>query len=261
MAKMLALEKKIMLLLDESQLSNARVKTELNISDKDYQDIREKLFEKGLVTRYQCQGGGIKLTNKGRREVKDIPKKGKSGVKTESELHDGLTRYLIETSRDDETDVLVINTGIKSKRRGKWQNPDVTEIAIDHYHHLRKSEVRITTYEVKRWGYFDVQAVYEAASQKRFAHEAFVVLEWDRTVTFSLTDTTYKVDQIFRECQRYGVGLSTLEKHYETKYRLRPWLDPALWDPQLEDIENFLDHIFDKYPKEVDAYNELMDGK
>ena len=143
------------------------------------------------------------------------------------------------------------------KARGQWQNPDVTRIAIEYYRNLRKTHVTVTTYEVKQFLCWNVNAVFEAASHHRFSHEAYVVLEWPNGVDFSLTDPTYKLNQIVRECQRFGVGLATLHPYYNS-FRLRPRLEPAPKTPDDDDVETWLDYVFSRNATVLKAYNDRM---
>lgn len=247
---------RILRLLDESEgLSNLRIKTELNLSDERYSAIREQLIDGGLVEKYVCRGGGIRLTRKGEENSPDYEGPS-STVDKEGALYKPLTRFLEAQAEEDGIEAIVISTdGLRA--RGKWQNPDVTRIAIENYRHLRKVRATVTTYEVKQFRRWDVGAVFEAASHHRFSHEAHVVLEWPKGIEFSLTDPTFKVDQIARECQRFGVGLATLHPYYNG-FRLHPRLEPEPSIPDDEDVETWLDYAFSRHSDALRKYNERM---
>ena len=99
----------------------------------------------------------------------------------------------------------------------------------------------VTTYEVKRYGDTDVACVFEAASHASFAHQAYVVLEW--LGAFDISDV--RIAQIVAECQKFGIGLSTLEQHYRS-YRVNERIVPAPVKVPLDrDVEEWLEYVFD----------------
>jgi len=240
------------LLIDTEGLSNNRIKTELSLTDDRYNAVREELINEGLVEKYVCKGGGLRLTRKGEKEngtQEDVS----SGVENESGLYKPFGLYLETQAEQDGVEAVICPT-YKLKARGKWRNPDVTRVAIEFYRHLRKVDVTVTTYEVKQFPNWNVSAVYEAASHHRFSHEAYVVLEWPNDVEFSLTDPTYKLDQMARECRRHGVGLATLHPWYKS-YRLRTRIEPDPKIPEDEDVELWLDYVFSRNTDARDAYH------
>ena len=84
-----------------------------------------------------------------------------------------------------------------------------------------------------------------------------VVLEWSKDLEFSVTDPTYKADQIARECQRYGVGLATLHPHYNG-YRLFRRIDATPRTPDDEDVDIWLDYVFSRNAEASTRYNERI---
>jgi hypothetical protein len=59
---------KILNLLDEKWgLPNHQVKQALNLSDARYGAVRNELKRDGLVEKYRCRGGGLRLTRKGKK--------------------------------------------------------------------------------------------------------------------------------------------------------------------------------------------------
>jgi hypothetical protein len=130
-------------------------------------------------------------------------------------------------------------------------------VAIEQYHHLRRAHVTVTTYEVRQFPRWTTEVVYEAASHHRFSHEAYVILEWPSEEKFSLTDPTYRLDQIVRECRRFGVGLSTLEP-YRNSYRLYPRLEATPRIPDDGDVEEWLDYVFSRNTGALKAFDDRM---
>jgi len=115
----------------------------------------------------------------------------------------------------------------------------------------------VTTYEIKQFPRWSVNAVYEAASHYRFAHKAYVVLEWPKNVEFSFQDPKYRLNQLYRECVRHGVGLATLEPYYNS-YRMYPHLDPHPLVPQDEAVDSWLDYMFTRLESQRVAFEELL---
>jgi hypothetical protein len=257
MARSADSDRVLRVLRDAEGLSNLRIKTELNLGDERYGAVRNQLIDDGLVEKYVCRGGGIRLTRKGERESVDDNGPA-STVQNEKELYEPLGDFLKKQAIEDGVEAVICPTH-NLKARGQWQNPDITKIAIENYRHLRKVRVTVTTYEVKHFWHWNVGVVFEAASQHRFSHESHVVLEWPNGVEFSLTDPTYKIDQIARECQRFGVGLATLHPHYNS-YRLYPRLEPQPSTPDDEDVEAWLDYAFSRNPDALKEFNARIDG-
>lgn len=243
-------------LLGSDGLSNAYLRTELNLSDSRYDEIKTALLKEGLIEKYRCQGGGIRLTKKGDKSISTSEGVPTSSVQTERDLYDPFISVLNKQAQEDDIASLLLNTS-NLRTRGKWQNPDITQLAVEHYHYLRKTEIIITTYELKQWGKWDVGVVFEAASHRRFSHLAIVVLEWAAGAEFSMSDTTYKIDEISRECQRFGVGLSTLRPYY-SNYRLHPHIEAERHTPANSAVEAWLEYMFERIPDSIDGYTAIL---
>jgi len=163
-------ERVLNLLAETQGLSNVRVRNELGLSDERYEEVRNALIEEGFVEKYACHSGGVRLTRRGEREI--TPEyEAASRVSREEELYD----YVVEALSRDAPNDLIFDTA-SLRKRGKWQNPDVTQVSIEVFPRLRQRRTLITTYEVKQWPRFDVGGVFEAASHARFAHECYVIL-------------------------------------------------------------------------------------
>jgi hypothetical protein len=236
------------LLAETDGLSSARIKVELSLGDDRYEEVRAKLVEEGIAEKYVCRGGGLRLTKKGEREVSP-EYEAQSSVGKEQDLYPHLVGAILR----EEPESLAFDTA-SLRKRGKWQNPDVTQISIEVYPLLRRRRVLLTTYEVKPWAVWDVNAVFEAASHARFAHEGFVVLEWTEKA-FSVSDP--RLDKMVRECQRFGIGLATLEPHY-SHYRLHRRLEPVSKEPSDVDVEEWLDYALNRRNDAMAQFKTLM---
>lgn len=239
-------------LLESDGLSNSYLRTELNLTDNRYEEIRKSLLDEGAVQKYRCRGGGIRLTKAGEKSIPVIEGGPSSSVTKEKELYKPIEEFLRRQAKEDDIpSTSTITANLRAK--GKWQNPDITQVTIESYRYLRKLQPVVTTYEVKQWGRWDVNAVFEAASHKRFSHEAVVVLEWPNDVVFSLSDTTYRMDEISRECQRFGVGLYTMRTYYNS-YRLHLHMEAERHLPSDAAIESWLEYMFERIPEARSEY-------
>src|SRR5258708_3497404 len=120
-------EDRILALLSETEgLSNLRIKTELNLSDDRYANVRDDLVDEKLVERYVCRGGGIRLTRKGERES-PVNDGEVSSVDSEAGLYGPLVDFLEAQAEEDEIEATVCSTH-SLKSRGQWQNPDLTRV-------------------------------------------------------------------------------------------------------------------------------------
>jgi hypothetical protein len=237
------------LLAETEGLSNARIKVELNLGDARYEKVRTELIDQGIAEKYVCRGGGLRLTKKGEKQVSPTDE-AKSSVDKEQDLYDPLVKALLH---EDPKSIAFDTASLR--KRGKWQNPDVTQISVEVYPRLRRRRVLLTTFEVKQWGQWDVSGVFEAASHARFAHEGLVVLEWPAKEPFSLSDP--RLDNWVRECRRFGIGFATLEKHY-THYRIHTRLEPAGAEPKDVDVEEWLDYALSRRDTALAQFEKLM---
>lgn len=249
---------RVMRLLQETEgLSNSYIRSELNLTDTRYGEIKKSLLDEGAVAKYRCRGGGIRLTPEGEASIPIVEDGPLSTVKYEKDLYAPLVQYLEQQSKEDEIVSIAINTA-NLRTKGKWQNPDVTQITLEKYPYLRASELIVKTFEVKQWGRWDVGVAFESAAHRRFSHEAVVVLEWPNGNDFSLTDPTYKIDEISRECRRFGLGLYTLRPYYKA-YRLHTHIQPIRHTPTKSDTESWLEYIFDRMPDALIGYKKLFE--
>lgn len=240
---------RILNLLGETNgLSSARIRYDLNLTDERYATVRNQLITEGLAEKYACQGGGLRLTRKGEREFSPDYEVA-STVSKEADLYAPLVQALLH----DAPETLAFDSSAL-RRRGKWQNPDVTQISVDVYPRIRHRRVIVTTYEVKQWMRWSVDAVFEAASHARFGHESVVVLEWPDKV-FSIEDP--RIEGVVRECRRFEVGLATLEPYY-SHYRLQIRLEPQYREPTMRDLDEWLDYVLSRNSVAEERFNEIM---
>jgi hypothetical protein len=250
---------RILNLLSESGgLSNAYIRGELNLTDGRYDELKKALLDEGILEVYRCRSGGVRLTPQGQRSVQGEVRAAmpSSSVARESDLYRHVVSYLEKQAAEDEIASVVVDTA-SLRNRGKWQNPDVTQVTIEKFKYLKTQSIIVSTYEVKQFGSWDVNAVYESASHRRFSHRAAVVLEWPSTEPFSLSSTNYRINQIAAECQRFQVGLYTLRKYYSS-FRLHLEIEPVQHVPSNDDLERWLEYMMSRNGEKTDAYFKLL---
>lgn len=237
----------VWLLQEEGGTSNQQIRSTLNLTDKRYSELTQKLIREGFVEKYRCRGGGIRLTEEG-TQIDALPGS-VSAVANEKALYPHFVKALIAEAKENEEEAIVFDTSTLRKR-GKWSNPDVTRVAIRRFPILRTHKVILTTFELKQWGRWNVEVVYEAASQRRFAHEAYVVLEWAKYVPIE------GLEDLNGICGRFGVGLMTMQTHYNT-FRHTVHLEPEPHNPPDDNVEEFLGYVFEKRAQSLDEYDAL----
>ena len=177
-------------------------------------------------------------------------------MKREAALYEPLAAFLRQQAEEDEVEAVVCNTETsrlaangRTRTSRRWpSNTTLSSGKCGWWSRLLKRE---------QFPHWSVDAVYEAASHHRFSHEAWVVLEWPKGLVSSLTDPTYKLDQIARECQRFGIGLASLQPHYNSSDFL-PGLSPEPQTPEDEDVESWLTYVFSRMPTLSTEFDERI---
>ncbi|WP_421954062.1 hypothetical protein [Polaromonas sp.] len=108
----------------------------------------------------------------------------------------------------------------------------------------------LTTYELKQWKRWNVESVFEAASQRRFAHESYVVLEWAKG------EEVVGLEEIASVCSRFGVGLLTLHPYYSS-FRYTVQLDAEKHETPDDYVEEYLGYVFEKNEDAKQKYENL----
>jgi hypothetical protein len=229
--------------------SNQQIRSVLSLADDRYKKIIQELLNEDNIEKYRCRGGGIRITTKG-AGVKALPE-AKSSVTKEKDLYVPFVSTLESEVAENEEFALVFDTSALRKS-GKWSNPDVTKISIRNFPVLRSHKVLVTTFELKQWNKWNVDAVFEAASHRRFAHEAYVVLEWAKDVPVE------GLEEITSACGRFGVGLVTLHPYYSS-FRYIVQLDAEPNAPSEDYVDEYLGYVFERDTKKRTLYDELWE--
>lgn len=237
----------IWLLQEQGRCSNRYIRSTLNLSDERYASIRQELLDESLVEKVRGQGGGVQLTRQGLKE--EALGQASSSVPNEKALYTPFVKVLDAEAQENEEPALVVDTSALRKS-GKWSNPDITKISIHKFPILRTHKILVTTYELKQWGRWNIESVFEAASQQRFAHESYVVLEWAKGVD------VVGLDELLAVCSRFGVGLLTLHPYY-SGYRYDVHLEAQKHAAAEDDLEEFLGYVFEKNPAAKQSFDAL----
>ncbi len=238
-------------LQEQGRSSNRSVREAVGLSDDRYAKVRDELLAEGIVEKAKGQGGGLQLTQKGQKE-ETLPD-AKSSVDGEMSLYRPFLDVLQAEADENEDAAMVIDTSALRKS-GKWSNPDLTKISVRRFQILRSHRILISTYELKQWKRWNIDAVFEAASQHRFAHEANLVLEWAKG------EPVIGLEDMMAVCSRFGVGLLTMHPHYRG-FRYDILLEPETILSSEDYVEEYLSYVFDKYPKERQRFDKLCDGQ
>lgn len=251
MARSADKDRLIWLLQEEGRSSNRNVRATLKLTDERYAKIKQELLEESLIERVGGQGGGVQLTTKGTKE-KTLPD-AVSSVESEKALYTPFVSVLEDQAQEDEEPALVVDTS-SLRKSGKWSNPDVTKISVRKFPILRSHRILLTTYELKQWKRWNVDTVFEAASQQRFSHQAYVVLEWAKS------EPVVGLDDLVAVCSRFGVGLLTLHPHYSS-FRYEIHFDAEMHAPSDDYVEEYLSYVFEKNEKAHLKYKALCDAQ
>lgn len=235
------------LLQEQGGTSNQQVRSVLTLGDDRYKKLTQQLLTEGIIEKFRCRGGGIRLTEKGSK-AGALPE-AESAVQKEKDLYAPFITALEYEVAENEEAGLLFNTSALRKS-GKWSNPDVTKVSVRAFPILRSHKVLVTTFELKQWKRWNVDAVFEAASHRRFAHESYVVLEWAKDVPVE------GLEEITSVCSRFGVGLMTLHPYYSS-FRHIVELEAEPNVPPEDYVEEYLGYVFERDGKKKDAYDEL----
>ena len=239
------------LLYENEAMSNAQIKSRLDISDERYLSVKKELLENAYIEKYQCRGGGIKITQKGEKFISaSFEKEYKSTVIKEGELYEPFLKSLQKEIVENEENAIVLDTS-SLRKKGKWANPDIIKIAYRKYPLLRINSIAIITYEIKQANKWNNSCVYETASHSIFSNESYVVLEWAKGKGVE------ELENLLSISRRFGVGLITMLPHY-TFYRFIIQSESEIRNPSPELTEDYLNYLFQKFPDYKQKFDTLF---
>lgn len=127
----------------------------------------------------------------------------------ERELEDGVARFLDGPFVHDATTPyrgnvkIIANTARGGPRSGKWTQPDLTLVALQKLPLLRRIDLELFSFELKRAGDSDVDSVFEAVAHTRWTHYAY--LAWHQPS--GAHSPPEKRKDVESSCRAHGIGL------------------------------------------------------
>jgi hypothetical protein len=160
----------------------------------------------------------------------------------EQELEDGVHRYLDGPFVHNATTPfrgsakIIANTARGGPRSGKWTQPDLTLVAIQKLPILKRIELELFSFELKRAGDSDVHSVFEAVAHTRWTHYAY--LAWHQPS--SAQSPTEKKKDVESNCRAHGIGLIVFaDPLLAASYDIL--LAPTRKSPHPVDVEDYLE--------------------
>lgn len=237
-------------LFEATSDSNSKIKQRFKLLDNKYEEIKNILINKNHIEKFQCRGGGIKITTIGNKHIQKTINSQTSKYSKETELYEPFILTLKREIADSNENAILLNTS-SLKKKGKWSNPDVIKISHRNYPLLRSESIAIITYEIKPLNNWDNSSVYETASHSRFSNESYVVLEWPKDENYEDLEDTLSL------CRSFKVGLITIHPYYNS-FNYVVHNESEIRNPSLELTEDYLTYIFDRLPGSKTKYDSLF---
>ena len=160
----------------------------------------------------------------------------------EQELEDGVARYLDGPFVHDATTPfrgiakIIANTARGGPRSGKWTQPDLTLVAIQKLPILKRIDLELFSFELKRAGDSDVDSVFEAVAHTRWTHYAY--LAWHQPSGMHIPSEKKK--DVESNCRAHGIGLIVFaDPLLAASYDIL--LAPMRKSPHPVDVEDYLE--------------------
>ena len=160
----------------------------------------------------------------------------------EQELEDGVARYSDGPFVHDATTPfrgsakVIANTARGGPRSGKWTQPDLTLVAIQKLAILKRIELEIFSFELKRAGDSNVDSVFEAVAHTRWTHYAY--LAWHQPSSVHIPSEKKK--DVESNCRAHGIGLIIFaDPLLAASYDIL--LAPMRKSPHPVDVEDYLE--------------------
>lgn len=257
MAELSELARKILEALpkDGSRRGNGSLRKRLGMDASQYFQARRELRQQRLVVTGKGKGGSIGLA-----EISSPPPQptGVKGVKSESDLYEPIKKYFDENWKPnyeapDFYCAVITATPKRQKRKsGRWSRPDVSILTISRYQFLPTKQVEVTMVEAKKYGHATLQAVFETASQGKFAHRAYLVIEWLEETDMDQTRDE-NVTRILKEARRFGVGIMQMKKKEDGQWDFREVLEAERREPEPDECNTFIEQCFKQFHQQIRA--------
>lgn len=229
-------------LFNASSASHSDIIEEFDFTNEKYEKLLEEMKEENQVELFRRRGGGVRLTSTAEKSLKKEAAVFVSNVKSEKKLYDPFIKLKSKKESFDKYKSVVLDTS-RFRQKGKWQNPDATKISLEEYRILGKSELIVSSFELKQfkngWG---AESPFEAAAHLRFSHESTLVLECPTKLKFEPEERQFGINELIVECQRNGVGIDLMVRRGKG-FRLKNVLDAVRQKPDDSLVEEWLEYI------------------
>jgi hypothetical protein len=210
---------------------NVSLRRELDWDESLYWPVRNRLYDRGLVTLGRGKGGSVTLVEGAVAQPPSqaTPSATTPPAATESTLYEPIATVLRKDWIKDYRlrQSLVEITAVQGRRHtgGTWTRPDLVVVGLRIFPHLPGKYFDLFTFEVKTSSAIDVTAVYEALAHRRAATHSYVWLHVPADRVAGLADV---VEAVASEAKRFGIGVvvATDPNTYET------------WDVRVEAIRS-----------------------
>jgi len=211
-AAIATLEERMLSSLRESggSAGNVSLRRTLGWEEALYWPLRNRLYDRGLVTLGRGKGGSVTLVDR----PTPAPEGGAqtssaaSATPTEASLYEPIATVLRRDWIKDYRlrQALVEVTALQGRRStgGIWTRPDLIVAGLRVFPHLPGKFFDLFTFEVKPHWAIDVTAVYEALAHRRAATHSYVWLHVPSDKAKSLEES---VEAVASEAKRFGIGL------------------------------------------------------
>jgi hypothetical protein len=226
---------------DGSTVGNYSVRSQLELHDETYASAKRELRDKGLIKVGVGYGGTVSRMSAA-RAAKAVEEPQQAGlVKFEQELYEPFREWLQSYLASDQElpfSHVRITGPPKGYRRssGQWSRPDVTAVQVFRYDWLPEISVEVSTYEIKPAAEArKLESVYEAAAHGRWGHRASLVIEQG--------EDDVPEESILGEVGRFNLGLYTMRRQSDGRFKTDPIIEPPLTPAQPQDLNKQLDYF------------------
>jgi hypothetical protein len=212
-AKIASLEEQLIAKLRElgGFSGNVRLHRSLGWDEPLYWAVRNRIYDRGLLTLGRGRGGSVTLVEKAAASSTDvlpIVPANETTQSTENALYSPIAEVLrthwVKDYRLRQS--LVEITALQGRRAtgGTWTRPDVVVIGVRIFPHLPGKYFDLFSFEVKPSWAVNVTAIYEALAHRRAATHAFA---WFHVPEARASELADALDAIASEAKRFGVGV------------------------------------------------------
>jgi hypothetical protein len=232
---------------DGSSIGGASLRSRVPLDNETYSRGLRELREAGAITIGPGYGGSIRRTS----SVDETPPEPPSKL-LEKDLYEPFVAWLRSTWPESSNEGLqeVQQTATPkgyARKSGTWSRADIVELRIDRYHLLppaHRIQLELSSYELKRKGTPQIEWIYEAAAQARWAHRSTLVLE--------AQDSAWRPDERFvGDVRRFGLGLYLIYRNEagvsggRSDYQVTVLMEPSLQPPEPSELHSAIERFID----------------